>query len=199
MILAVDTTHEVGSIALVSDGCVVEELTLDGGDGYGHLLFEALGKLSVAMKEVDGFAAACGPGTFTGVRIGLTAVKGLGEALGKPVYGVSNLEALLSYGGSGVVVPFYDARRGDVYARLPDGREVVMPLEQVKQLVCGEVEWVCFEPVEGMVVTLAPRVIAGVVGRIAEARWLAGEKPDAAALDANYVRRTDAELNWREA
>ena len=74
-----------------------------------------------------------------------------------------------------------------------------MPLEQVKQLVCGEVEWVCFEPVEGMAVTLAPRVIAGVVGRIAEARWLAGEKPDAAALDANYVRRTDAELNWREA
>ena len=102
MILAIDTTHAVGSIALVSGGRVVEEVMLDGGDGYGHLLFEALGNLSVAMAEVDGFAAACGPGAFTGVRIGLTAVKGLGEALGKPVYGVSNLEALLSFGRAGL-------------------------------------------------------------------------------------------------
>ncbi len=199
MILAIDTTHEVGSIALVSGGRLLEEVTLDGGDGYGHLLFEALEKFSVSMREVDGFAAACGPGTFTGVRIGLTTVKGLGEALGKPVYGVSNLEALLSYGGTEAVVPFYDARRGDVYARLLDGSEVVMPLEQVKQLVRRDVEWVSFEAVEGMTLTLAPKVIAGAVGRIAELRWLSGERPDAAALDANYVRRTDAELSWREA
>ncbi len=199
MILAIDTTHEVGSIALVSGGMVLEEVMLDGGDGYGHLLFEALEKLGVAMHDVNGFAAACGPGTFTGVRIGLTAVKGLGEALGKPVYGVSNLEALLSFGRTSLVVPFYDARRGDVYARLLDGCEVVKPLEQVKLLVTGDVEWVSFEAVDGMPVTLAPRLIAGEVGRIAEARWLTGERPDPAALDANYVRRTDAELSWREA
>ena len=198
MILAIDTTHEVGSLALVEGGRVVEEVTLDGGDGYGHLLFEALGALSVDMKYVDGFAAACGPGTFTGVRIGLTAVKGLGEALGKPVYGVSNLEALMGY-GSGLVVPFYDARRGDVYARLLDGSEVVMPLDRVRELIDREVEWVSFDPVEDLPLTLAPRVIAGAVGKLAEIRWLAGERPDPAALDANYVRRTDAELNWREA
>jgi len=198
VILAIDTTHEVGSLALVEGGQVVEEVTLDGGDGYGHLLFEALGALSVQMKDVDGFAAACGPGTFTGVRIGLTAVKGLGEALGKPVFGVSNLDALLGY-GAGLVVPFYDARRGDVYARLLDGSEVVMPLERVRSLVDKDVEWVSFDGVEGMAVAIAPRVIAGAVGKLAEKRWLAGERPDAAALDANYVRRTDAELNWREA
>ncbi len=198
MILAIDTTHEVGSLALVEGGQILEEVTLDGGDGYGHLLFEALGALSVQMKDVDGFAAASGPGTFTGVRIGLTAVKGLGEALGKPVYGVSNLEALLGF-GDGLVVPFYDARRGDVYARLLDGTEVVMPLARVRELVGREVEWVSFEAVDDMAVTLAPRVIAGAVGKLAEKRWLAGERPDPAALDANYVRRTDAELNWREA
>ena len=198
MILAIDTTHEVGSLALVEGGQVIEAVTLDGGDGYGHLLFEALAALSVDMNDVDGFAAACGPGTFTGVRIGLTAVKGLGEALGKPVYGVSNLEALMGY-GCGLVVPFYDARRGDVYARLLDGSEVVMPLDRVRDLIDGDVEWVSFDSVEGLLVTLAPRVIAGAVGKLAEKRWLAGERPDAAALDANYVRRTDAELNWREA
>jgi tRNA threonylcarbamoyladenosine biosynthesis protein TsaB len=125
-------------------------------------------------------------------------VKGLGEALGKPVYGVSNLDALLGF-GAGLVVPFYDARRGDVYARLLDGSEVVMPLARVRELIDGEVEWVSFEAVDDMAVTLAPRVIAGAVGKLAEKRWLAGERPDPAALDANYVRRTDAELNWREA
>ncbi len=198
MILAIDTTHEVGSLALVEGGQIVEEVTLDGGDGYGHLLFEALGALSVHVKDVDGFAAACGPGTFTGVRIGLTAVKGLGEALGKPVYGVSNLDALLGF-GAGLVVPFYDARRGDVYARLLDGSEVVMPLARVRELIHREVEWVSFDAVDNLAVTLAPRVIAGAVAKLAEQRWLAGERPDPAALDANYVRRTDAELNWREA
>ena len=199
MILAMDTTHEVGSVALVDGGVVLQELTLDGGDGYGHLLFEALEKLGVPMSQMDGFAAASGPGTFTGVRIGLTAVKGLGEALHKPVYGVSNLEALLRYGHQSNVVPFYDARRGDVYARLLDGAEVVMPLEQVRSQVEGLVEWVSFDSVEGMDVTLAPRALAGTMGLIAEQRWLAGDRPDAAALDANYVRRTDAELNWRDA
>jgi tRNA threonylcarbamoyladenosine biosynthesis protein TsaB len=199
VILAIDTTHEVGSVALVEGGVVLKELTIDGTDGYGHLLFEALEQLGVGMDEVDGFAAACGPGTFTGVRIGLTAAKGLGEAMDKPVYGVSNLDALLGYGSSANVVPFYDARRGDVYARLLDGSEVVMPLEQVKQRVLEPVEYVSFDPLEGMDVTIVPRVIAGAIGRIAEARWLAGYRPDAAALDANYVRRTDAELNWREA
>jgi tRNA threonylcarbamoyladenosine biosynthesis protein TsaB len=126
-------------------------------------------------------------------------VKGLGEALHKPVYGVSNLEALLRYGTAETVVPFYDARRGDVYARLPDREEVVMPLDQVCAQVKEAVEWVSFEPVEGMAVTLAPKALAGAIGLLAEQRWLAGDRPDAAALDANYVRRTDAELNWRDA
>lgn len=199
MILAVDTTHESGSVALVENGKVLEERTIDGADGFGHLLFEAISGMGVPMDRIDGFAAACGPGTFTGVRIGLTAVKGLGEAMGKPVYGVSNLEALRRMGRAETVVPFYDARRGDVYAKLPDGSEVVMPLEQVQAKVIGPVEWISFEAVDGMEVTVVSNVLAGAIGRIAEQRWLAGERPDPAALDANYVRRTDAELNWREA
>ncbi len=199
MILAIDTTHETGSLALVEGGKVLKEIVLDGGDGFGHLLFDGLEQLGIPMDRVDAFAAACGPGTFTGVRIGLTTVKGLGEALGRPVFGISNLEAISTYATGPRVLPFYDARRGDVYARLLDGSEVVMPLEQVKAHVSGEVEWVSTDSVEGMTVTLAPKAIAGAIGRLAEQRLLAGERPDAAALDANYVRRTDAELNWREA
>ena len=74
-----------------------------------------------------------------------------------------------------------------------------MPLEQVRQLASPGVEWISFEPIEGLIVTIAPRVIAGAIGILAEQRWLRGDRPDPAALDANYVRRTDAELNWREA
>lgn len=197
MILAIDTTHDVGSIAVVDKGQVLHEVELDGGDGFGHLLFEAIEKLGIPVAQFDGFAAAAGPGTFTGVRIGLTAVKGLGEALAKPVYGVSNLEAVASYGTAERIVPFYDARRGDVYIRLLDGSEVVVPLGQVQSLIKEPVEWVSQHEVEGFTVTLAPRRIAGAIGKLAEARWLAGERSDPAALDANYVRRTDAELNLK--
>ena len=199
MILAIDTTHEIGSIALVDRGIVLKEVELGGQDGFGHLLFEALRSLDVPLNGVDGFAAACGPGTFTGVRIGLTAVKGLAEAMGKPAYGVSNLDALLHYKTEPTAVPLYDARRGDVYARLLNGEEVVTPLAEVRALVGEEVEWVSFAPIEGLEVTAAPKVIAGAIGLIAEERWNSGDRPDPAALDANYVRRTDAELNWREA
>lgn len=199
MILAIDTTHAIGSIALVEQGVVLKEITLDGGDGYSHLLFEAIAELGAAMDTIDGFAAACGPGTFTGVRIGLTAVKGLGEAMHKPAYGLSNLEALLTFAKTPHAIPFYDARRGDVYARLEDGSEVVMPLAQVLQLATSGAEWISFEPIEGLVLTTAPRIIAGAIGILAENRWREGDRPDPASLDANYVRRTDAELNWREA
>ncbi|MBM3760543.1 MAG: tRNA (adenosine(37)-N6)-threonylcarbamoyltransferase complex dimerization subunit type 1 TsaB [Acidobacteria bacterium] len=199
MILAIDTTHEIGSIALVDRGIVLKQVELGGQDGFGHLLFEALRLLDVPLNEVDGFAAARGPGTFTGVRIGLTAVKGLAEAMGKPAYGVSNLDALLRYKTKPTAVPLYDARRGDVYARLLNGEEVVTPLAEVRALVGEEVEWVSFAPIEGLEVTPAPKVIAGAIGLIAEERWNSGDRPDPAALDANYVRRTDAELNWREA
>lgn len=197
MILAIDTTHEIGSIAAVADGRVLREVALDGEDGFGHVLFNAIRDLGYPVEQYDGFAAAAGPGTFTGIRIGLTAAKGLGEALGKPVYGVSNLEALLAAATTAKAIPFYDARRGDVYARLLDGEEVVMPLERVRALAPADVEWVSTDEVDG--VTRAPRVIAGAIGLIAERRWLDGDRPDAAALDANYVRRSDAELNWREA
>jgi tRNA threonylcarbamoyladenosine biosynthesis protein TsaB len=199
VILAIDTTHECGSIAAVANGQVLKEVALDGEDGFGHVLFNAIRDLGYPVEQYDGFAAAAGPGTFTGIRIGLTAAKGLGEALGKPVYGVSNLEALLAWATTATAIPFYDARRGDVYARLVDGTEVVMPLERLRSLAPADVEWVTTDSVEGLAVTQAPRLIAGAIGRIAERRWLAGERPDAAALDANYVRRSDAELNWREA
>ncbi len=198
MILALDTTHESGSIALVHHGRIVSEQALIGTDGFGHTLFAAIAALGVPLADIAAFAAACGPGTFTGVRIGLTAVKGLAEATGKPAYGISNLVALLTWAQTPTAIPFYDARRGDVYARRLDGTEVVIPLADLPTLAPGPVECVSPEIFPDFPSTPAPRVIAGAIGLLAEKRFLAGDRPDPAHLDANYVRRTDAELNWRD-
>jgi tRNA threonylcarbamoyladenosine biosynthesis protein TsaB len=90
-ILALDTTAEMGSIALY-DGRLnqLHQTALHGPDGFGHILFDRLRGLldreEVGIDEVDCFAAASGPGSFTGVRIGLTAAKGLAEATGKPPF-----------------------------------------------------------------------------------------------------------------
>ena len=102
MILSIDTTSEFGSIALTERDRVIEEVLLHSPDGFGHILFPQIEKLlarhGVTVNQMDCFAAASGPGSFTGVRIGLAAAKGLAEAVGKPVVAVSNLRALASFG-----------------------------------------------------------------------------------------------------
>ncbi len=195
MILAIDTCHSTGSIALVHQGVILQQLPLDGGEGHGHLLFSAIDQLALPLSAIDAFAAGQGPGTFTGVRIGLTAIKGLAEAMGKPAFGISNLAALATGPNS---IPFYDARRGDVYALLPDQGELVLPYSQFLTLIPPGAELVSFDSWPDLAYTQRPRLLAGVIGLLAEQRFLAGERPDPAALDANYVRRTDAELQWRD-
>lgn len=193
MILALDTTHVVGSLALVDGERVVEEVTLTASEGFAQQIFQAIGALlerhQLALAELDGIAVANGPGSFTGVRTGLTAAKGLAEAVSKPLYGISNLAALASFrSGSEPVAVYFDARRGDVYAMGPNGVEVVCPLEGWKASLPAGVEAIGF---------VSP-VLAGAVGRLAAKRHTAGERPDPAAVDANYVRSSDAELNWKE-
>ena len=101
-ILALDTTSEFGSLAVRANGETVAELALHSSEGFAHLIFPAIEQLlteaGVRLAEIDCFAAASGPGSFTGVRVGLSAVKGLAEAMGKPAAGVSNLRALSSFG-----------------------------------------------------------------------------------------------------
>ena len=134
MILSVDTTHEFGSLALTGDGALVEEVLLHSPDGFGHVLFGHIGSLldrhHCGLAAIDCFAAASGPGSFTGVRIGLACVKGLAEATGKPVVGVSNLEAIATFGSHPLRAAVLDARRGEVYGAVYDS---------AGRIVCGEV------------------------------------------------------------
>ena len=220
LILAADATHEFGGLALTRGEELLEELPLHAPSGFAHVLFGHLPALlerhGVQIADIDCFAAASGPGSFTGVRVGLAFVKGLAEALGKPAAAVSNLRAMASFGSSPLRASVLDARRGEIYGAVYDaaGRvvspEVVMQLASwIDRLPEGELEFVSADPAlpgaalagtrfEGARVVTAPRAMAGAVAKIALAALLRGEAGDPAALDANYVRRSDAELFWKE-
>src|SRR6202012_3903275 len=141
--LAVDTTAESGSIALADENGVRDEVLIHAPQGFSRVLFgeiEALlARQRVGLRDIELFAAASGPGSFTGVRVGLSAVKGLAEVLGKPVVAVSNLEAIAEFGNSNTRAVIIDAHRGEVYAAVYDGAgnqivpEAVLPLEKFEE------------------------------------------------------------------
>ena len=203
LLLAIDTTSEHGSLALAEGDRVIEEVVLHSADGYGHILFPEIERLLArhhrTIADVGGFAAAAGPGAFTGVRVGLAAVKGLAEATGRQVVAVSNLQALASFGTRAMRAPVIDARRGEVFVAIYDSGlrlvsdEVVMKFEDwINACSRGGIEIGDIEVIEGA------RPLAGAIARIAAARFAAGLAQDPAAIDANYVRRSDAELLWRD-
>lgn len=207
-ILAIDTTHEFGSIALLRGEEVLEEVPLHAPNGFGHILYEAMAQMlercGVDVSEIDCFASAAGPGSFTGVRIGLTAVKGLAEALQRPAVAVSNLQAMASFGEAQLRAPLLDARRGEIYGAVYDGEgvavqpEVVMRLPDWLRTLPAGVEFLATEPAPFRsvlpAVTQCPRALAAAIGRIGAQRLARGNAGSPAALDANYVRRSDAEI-----
>ena len=219
-ILALDTTNEYGSLALAGDGQVVAEVLLHSQEGFSGILFDQLRGLlergGWRLEDIDCFAAAAGPGSFTGVRVGLAAVKGLAEALGKRVVAVSNLEAVAWFGGAALRAAVVDARRGQIYGAVYTAElgiaspEVVMPFPAwLATLPEGGVEFVCqdfapFRPAlegtrfEHSMVREAPRALAGAIAKIAAARLAAGLSRSPAEIDANYVRQSDAVLFWSE-
>ena len=211
-VLAIDTTGESGSIALVGAGGLVEEMALDSTDGYAHVLFDAMERLlarhGLKVEQMDAFASGSGPGSFTGVRVGLTAAKGLAEATGRKAVAVSNLQALAWYGSRPVRAAVLDARRGEVYGGVYNAslqlvqEEVVAKLSVwLESLPQGDLEFVThgFQLVGvSRPVLEVPKSLAGSIGRIAFDRLLRGEVLDPGEIDANYVRRSDAELLWRD-
>lgn len=219
-ILALDTTSEFGSLALLEGDDLVEEVLLHSPDGFAHVLFDHLGRLLARhgwkLEDVDCFASAAGPGAFTGVRVGLAAAKGLAEAMRKPIVAVSNLQAVASFGTCALRAAVLDARRGEIYGAVYDPElrlvclEVVMKFPAwLETLPEGDLEFLStdFSPFRPALagtrwaaapVREVPRALAGAIARIAAARWRAGQVQDPAEVDALYVRRSDAELAWKE-
>ena len=119
-ILALDTSGPVAGAALMQDGVITHEIMAQHGLTHSQtampLVDDILTASGLPAKEIDLFAAVTGPGSFTGVRIGVCAVKGLAYAWEKPVVPVDSLEALAvnCFGFDGVICPILDARRSQV-------------------------------------------------------------------------------------
>jgi tRNA threonylcarbamoyladenosine biosynthesis protein TsaB len=200
VILSIDTTSEYGSIALVEANVTIEEIALHAPDGFGHVLFghiqELLEKNGTTVHQMECFAAASGPGSFTGVRVGLAAAKGLAEATGKRIVAVSNLRALARFGSAPLRACVIDARRGEVYAAVyNDELRIAMP-----EVVIKLETWLPTLPPGCEVISIAdaPRPLAAAIGHIAWDEFTLGRASDPAEIDANYVRRSDAELLWKD-
>lgn len=97
-ILAVDSSAKIAAVAVCTEDRILAETTLDVGLTHSQTLMPVcaalLNNAHIDINEIDAFAAAAGPGSFTGLRIGISAVKGMALATGKPCYPVSTLEAL---------------------------------------------------------------------------------------------------------
>ncbi|MBV9267256.1 MAG: tRNA (adenosine(37)-N6)-threonylcarbamoyltransferase complex dimerization subunit type 1 TsaB [Acidobacteriaceae bacterium] len=212
IILAVDLTSEFGSLALRIDDQTTQQV-LHSPSGFAHVVFPAIEDLlkssGVRLDDVSCFASASGPGAFTGVRVGLAAIKGLAEALGRPAVGVSNLRALSTFGQSKSRAVILDARRGDVFAAVyNDGLEATSPevvtklsdwLGQLRSQAC-EIIVQDRALLAGLDVNIveAPKSLAAAVALCAEIDGSHGRWSDPAALDANYIRRSDAEMFWTD-
>jgi len=120
-ILAVDTATKSCSVAIVDKESLLAELNISGKETHSKHLMEmintAIGLSGITLSDLDGFAVTRGPGSFTGLRIGISIIKGLALAGSKPVIGVSSLDALARQNlfSPYLICPFLDARRGEVY------------------------------------------------------------------------------------
>jgi tRNA threonylcarbamoyladenosine biosynthesis protein TsaB len=225
LILSLDTSSPSGSVAILRDREIIGVIATRDEENYSSRLFRhlefLLNDLSLTLDLFDVFAVCAGPGSFTGLRVGLTAAKGWAEVYKKPVVGVSALEAVAiqSRGTTSIMVPVLDARRGQVYfgfyrrtdeELVLDGDEfVVSPEEFGAKLESegGECAVTIVTPDMKLVPVLsqhlgpsnarfepASSVLAPFIGSIGYERALRGKVSDALTLVANYVRRTDAEM-----
>src|SRR5947209_19529533 len=117
-VLALDSTTRSGSVALVENGDVIDERAGDPSRTHGERLPAELAQLGAAWSTIDLFAVAAGPGSFTGLRIGIATMQGLALVTGRPAAGVSALEALAQLASQhldagALIAAWIDAQRGE--------------------------------------------------------------------------------------
>jgi tRNA threonylcarbamoyladenosine biosynthesis protein TsaB len=232
LILAVDTSAQSGSLALLRDATVLMHRIISSDEPYSaSLLREAMKMLDgarISFEEIDLFAVNAGPGSFTGLRVGLTTVKGWAEVWGKPIAAVSGLEAMAtqicgSDAPGSFIAAVTDARRGQIFGALFRSRgdgsglldrlgdEVLANADEFLESLLAHVGGddvlaiACLQPeaVQPAIQRLGSRievvsdVLAPFIGQLGYAKARRGDVIDALHLDANYIRRSDAEMNWK--
>jgi len=220
-ILAVDTATRSCSVGLIHCSKPIVEIFIATGQTHSKHLPEQIRKVleisGLRISDIDGFAVTKGPGSFTGLRIGISTIKGLVVAVQKPFVGISSLQTLAMQGAGtrSLICPLLDARKGEVYSSRYrfDGRQLVQERPESVSDPCSAVRGIaepCLfigdgavlykEMIEmeiGRYARFAPdcqnMIHAVTVALLAEKRFSAGDQIDVAGFTPSYIRRSDAE------
>jgi tRNA threonylcarbamoyladenosine biosynthesis protein TsaB len=224
--LGIETSTKTGSVAVISDDAVIAQYSLNIEVTHSERLMSTVDRvlkdIGIALADMDGFAVAIGPGSFTGLRIGLAAVKGLAFATGKPVAAVPTLKALAWNlpQASHPVCPLLDARKNEVYAALYQYEgprliqlmpEATIPLAEIAGRIPGTVLFTgeasrlyrqALEQAFGDRAFFAPRTAclpsAAAVAEIGLGMLQNGELTELDSLIPLYIRRPEAEVAWEK-
>lgn len=225
MLLAIDTSSLVLSCALAEKDRLVAEWTVQKRLTHSEQLLphidEIMKEAGVDKKDVTGIAVSIGPGSFTGLRIGLATAKMAAYIWNVPIVGVDTLEALAwnMAGSETFVLPLMDAQRGNVYAALygafeslwKEATAEVAPIDEViaaavkhggPVVAVGE----CADKYKEKLLSAGIRVAspqsrccrAGSVAMAGFARLEKGEKDNPLTILPNYIRRSEAEVLWEQ-
>lgn len=217
LLLVTDTSGRNGCVALArADGSdevqVIEGAPLAGGTFSAQLvpqIASLLSKHGFGKNDIGAFVVVSGPGSFTGLRVGLAAIKALAEILDRPIVPISLLEVIaLASGRRGRVLAALDAGRGEVYAgeyEIAD-RSVLMQKEHLltkDEFISSANGFIVSTPVAGLAdaarfakvpVVLIETITPEMISRLGWSKLKAGETVTPEKLEANYIRRTDAEI-----
>jgi tRNA threonylcarbamoyladenosine biosynthesis protein TsaB len=222
-VLAIDTATSTASVAVVEDGAVLaaeDVVTAPGAasEALMPLVARVLERAGVAPRALDAVAVGAGPGSFTGLRIGMATAKGIAFAAGLPLWAVSSLAALalgaVRRGATGVIVPALDARRGEIYAGFYASDLTALAPERVLPPAALVTELTNLTMVHGTIVRLVGDAadvyrteLGGIGAEMAEPRTpgavevallaLAGARVDVLGSGApTYIRPSEAEVMY---
>ena len=223
-ILAVDTATKSCSVAVTENETVLGEITKVSEQTHSKHLLEmvhaVIQEAGLTLSDLEGFAVTRGPGSFTGLRIGISSVKGLALALNRPVVGISSLQTLAQQikPTSHLVCPLIDARKGEVYTSIyrfdtdaltPEHEERVLAPHEVVQNIHSPCIFVGSGAVlyRGLIMdklgdlaSFAPQdrhiIQASTVAYLGLKRFESGDVGEVADLVPYYIRKSDAELNF---
>jgi len=220
LILAVDTSGKQGSIALVEYGAestrMLDVHPLEGGTFSAQLVPQIAALLQnhgLTKNHIDTFVVVSGPGSFTGLRVGLAAIKALGEILAKPIVPVSLLETIaVSARIDGRIAAATDAGRGEIYVGIYDVQNGITSCvsEQVitsadlasefagARLVTRDQKLASDLTQKGVPIQQVAAPAADDIARIGFEKLQRGETVSPEALDATYIRRSEAEIKFAE-
>ena len=198
--LLINTCSATGTAALASASGVLAAEALPGR-GTSEALMPAIRRLFPAgTSSLDAIAVVNGPGSFTGVRVGLSAAKGLCDARNIPMIAISRLALVAAaVEAPAEVAAVLDAGRGEFFVGLYTAgqciSEQLLDHTQTQSKLAGRTAVTCEERVaDRLNIRLVPEPGAELMRRMAVTRAAAGDWNDVATIDANYLRRTDAEL-----